>query len=95
MTKEKKKSICSEHSMKSAIEQVLENKMTIRQASFHISIPKNTLADRIKQVRGGGDVDMKPLMCHFKKTFSEELETKLVEHLIDLENKMMPMIKRF
>ncbi|KAK9720827.1 hypothetical protein QE152_g21835 [Popillia japonica] len=67
--------------------------MTIRQASFHFSVRKSTLADRIKQL-GGGDVDMKPLMGHFKKTFSEQLESKLVEHLIDLGNKMIPTNKK-
>ena len=55
------------------IMQVLENKMNIGQASLHFSVPRSTLADRIKRLRGGGDVDMKSLMGHFMKTFSEEL----------------------
>lgn len=94
MEKEKKRGLWSEDTMKSAIEHVLANKMGIREASIRFSVPKSTLCDRIKVLKVGGDVDMKPQIGHFKHTFSEELESKLVEHLIDLDNKMMPMNKK-
>lgn len=94
MEKEKKRGLWSEDTMKSAIEHVLANKMGIREASIQFSVPKSTLCDRIKVLKVGGDVDMKPQIGHFKHTFSEELESKLVEHLIDLDNKMMPMNKK-
>lgn len=68
--------------------------MGIREASSHFSVPKSTLADKIKLLKVSGDVDLTTQKGRFKQTFSAELESRLIEHLLDLDTKIMPMNKK-
>lgn len=94
MGNKKKKGNWSEDAMKMAVEQVMSNKIGIREASFHFEVPKSTLSDRIKLLKDGRAVDLRPQLGRFKPTFSDELESHLVDHLKDLDNRMMPLNKK-
>lgn len=93
MAEQKKRGRWSEDSMKHAIEYIMNEKMGIREAASHFQVPKSTLSDKIKILKGGLTVDMHPQLGRFKRTFSIELESHLIDHLKDLDNKMMPMNK--
>lgn len=93
MATQKKRGKWSEDSMKIAIEKVMCGEMGIREAAYHFEVPKSTLSDRIKTLKGGLEVDMSPQLGYFKKTFPDELELHLIDYLIDLDNKMMPINK--
>lgn len=83
--------------MKIAIENVILKNMTIRQASEAYSVPKSTLGDRIKLLSRGGEATTK--LCTdnkgtFKRTFDENTEELLYNHVRNLDNQLMPLSKK-
>ena len=82
-----------EEQMKMAVDNVLSGKLSIREAAGHFSVPKSTLADRVKDLKGGKSVTMTATMGRFKKTLSDDIEIELVNHLKDLDNRLLPVTK--
>ena len=93
MSTQKKRGKWSEDSMKMAVEKVMCGEMGIREAAHHFEVPKSTLSDRMKTLKGDLQVDISPQLGLFKKTFPDELESHLIDYLKDLDNKMIPMNK--
>lgn len=90
----KKKGMWDTNNLKLAIHNVLNQKMTMREASERFNVPKSTLFDKVKLLKQGTEVEFKPVMGRFKKTFSEEYEQLLEFHVKDLANRCMPLSKK-
>jgi len=84
-----------ESNMKQAIEQVLLNKLTIRQASERFAVPKSTLGDRIKSLSQGQEIEVKPELgsLQLKRTFTDDQEQILYDHVKSLDSQLMPLSK--
>lgn len=83
----------SEDDMKHAVAAVLENKMSERAASKRFNVPRSTLQRKIKALSDNKHTDMKPQLGYFKATFNDEYEAQLVEHMKDLDSRLMPLSK--
>ena len=57
------------------------------------NIPKITIHDKIKALNRG-EVTMQPKLGRFTNTFSAEYEQVLVDHIKDLSNRCMPLMKK-
>ena len=65
----------------------------LRQAAMRYNIPKSTVHDKIKALNRGEEVLMKPKLGRFTSTFSAEYKQVLVDHVKDLSNRRMPLMK--
>lgn len=83
----------SEMDMTRAVSSVLESRMTERAAASNYNVPRTSLQRRIKSVLGNEQTDMKPQLGYFKPTFEGNYEQILVEHLRDLDSRLMPLAK--
>lgn len=86
-----------EDRMKEALDQVCSSQMTIREASERFGVPKSTLGRRAKDVRGGKELYIKPKMGNtkaFSRTFTDEQETSLYNHVKSLDSQLMPLSKK-
>lgn len=82
-----------ENDMKEAIDQVMSNKLTTRQAALYFKVPKSTLNDRVVKLKRGESVKISPNMGTFKQTFPPEFEHLLVEHIQESDNRLMPLTR--
>ncbi|KAK9721928.1 CENP-B N-terminal DNA-binding domain [Popillia japonica] len=84
-----------EASMKSAIEKVMLKQMTIRTASIKFGVSRSTLGDRVKILLKGGETTPKFCCSNnkgvFQKTFTDEQEEILYEHVKALDGQLMPL----
>lgn len=84
-----------ENGVKSAIEKVMLKQMTIRTASTKFGLPRSTLGDRVKILLKGGEITPKPCCSNnkgvFQKTFTDEQEEILYEHVKALDGQLMPL----
>ena len=67
----------SEENMKRAIQFVLDRKMSDRAAAETYEVPCTSLQDRVKAVKQGQQIILKPIMGHFQQTFTPEYERQL------------------
>ncbi|PNF34376.1 hypothetical protein B7P43_G14947, partial [Cryptotermes secundus] len=79
---------------KMAVDVVITQKMTARQAAESFSVPRSTLGDHLREIRLGNLVDLTPRMSIFKKTFDDEMENQLVSYMKELDSKFMPLSKK-
>lgn len=89
----KTKGIWKEEDMKKAVDGVLAGKFSFREASSFFTVPKSTLQDRVKHLKEGKCTQMAPSMGRFKNTFTDTIEDELVNHIKDLDNRMLPLTK--
>ncbi|XP_026728373.1 uncharacterized protein LOC113494293 [Trichoplusia ni] len=94
MEEKKKKGSWESQSLQTAIDKVLSKKLSVRQAAMQYNIPKSTIHDKIKAINRGEEVTMKPKLGRFTSTFSAEYEQVLVDHIKDLSNRCMPLMKK-
>lgn len=94
MENKKKKGSWEPQSLQTAIDKVLSQEMSVRQAAMVYQVPKSTLQDKLKALKRGDEVSMKPKLGRFTNTFSEQYEQVLVEHVKDLSNRCMPLMKK-
>lgn len=83
-----------EGNMKIAMEKVLSKELSIREASEAYSVPKSTLGDRIKLMSRGGEATSRPCTANkgtFQRTFDDETEVILYNHVKALDNQLMPL----
>lgn len=59
------------------------------------NIPKSTLHDKIAALNRGEEIRLKPKLGRFTKTFSPEYEQVLVDHVKNLSNRCLPLMKEF
>lgn len=86
-----------EDRMKEALDQVFSSQMRIREASERFRVPKLTLGRRAKDVRSGKELEIKPKMENMKaflRTFTDEQETSLYNHVKNLDSQLMPLSKK-
>ena len=80
------------NSMKNAVNLVM-NGATIREASERYEVPKSTLGERVKAIKNGKEIVMEPHMGKFKRTFTDEQEAELVDYMVELDRRLMPLNK--
>ena len=80
--------------MKAAINNVLSNKMSVRQASEAYSVPKSSLHDRLIKFNKRKNVILAPDMGTFRRTLSDEQEEELVAYIKDLDSRLMPLTEK-
>lgn len=90
----RKKGKWSEEDMKTAINEVMSNRMSQRQASEAFCVPKTTLGDRLRAIQAGKTVNLTPQMGRYKTTFDESMEKQLIYYIKDLDNKLMPLSRK-
>lgn len=90
----KKKGSWDEHSLKTAVDKILSNEISLRQASSKYGIPKSTLHDKVASLKSGKEIELQPKVGRFTKTFSSEYEEQLVNHVKDLANRCLPLMKK-
>jgi len=83
----------SEENMKRAIQDVLDREMSERAAAKSYEVPRTSLQDRVKAVKQGQNVILKPLLGRFQQIFTPEYERQLCQHVIDLDNRLMPLTR--
>ncbi|KAK9729595.1 CENP-B N-terminal DNA-binding domain [Popillia japonica] len=92
--KRKKKGTWDPTNMRKAVENVINNEMSARQAADRYQVPRATLNDRISAIKRGKEMFTEPLMGRFRNTFSLEHEKILVGHVKDLANRLMPLNRK-
>ncbi|KAF9411499.1 hypothetical protein HW555_009740 [Spodoptera exigua] len=94
MEEKKKNGSWEPQSLQTAIDKVMSKELSVRQAAMRYNIPKSTIHDKIKALNRGEEVTMKPKLGRFTNTFSAEYEQVLVDHIKDLSNRCMPLMKK-
>lgn len=84
----------SEASMKEAIQQVISGNMSDRRAATSYGVPRSTIQDKVRKLKEGKEVVIKPDMGRFRTTFTENYENQLVNHIRDLDNRLMPLNRK-
>jgi hypothetical protein len=79
--------------MKRAFQDVLDRKMSETAAAKRYEVPRTSLQDRVKAVKQGQQIILKPILGHFQQTFTPEYERELYQHVIDLDNHLMPLTR--
>jgi len=82
-----------EENMKRAIQDVLDREMSERAAAKRYTVPRTSLQNRVKAVKQGQKVILKTLLGHFQQTFTPEYKRQLCQHVIDLDNCLMPLTR--
>lgn len=80
--------------MADAIKAVLEDEMKIRRAAEEFNVPKSTLHDRVAAIRRGREIKIEPKLGRFDCTFNDRQENDLINFLIDMDQRLMPLSKR-
>jgi hypothetical protein len=83
----------SEENMKRAIQDILDRKMSETAAAEIHEIPCTSLQDRVKAVKQGQQIILKPILGRFQQTFTPEHERQLCQRVIDLDNRLMPLTR--
>ena len=77
--------------MKRAIQVVLDRKISETEAAERYEVPRTSLQERVKSVKQGQKIILKPTLGRLHQTFSPEYEKQLCQHFIDLHNGLMPL----
>ncbi|XP_066600972.1 uncharacterized protein [Prorops nasuta] len=80
--------------MKKAIDKVLSRELSLRKSSIIYNIPKSTLHDYIKTLKRGEEIKLLVKRGRFEPTFNEKFEQALVEHVVDMSNRCMPLTRK-
>jgi len=69
--------------------------MSEKAAAERYEVPRTSLQDRVKAVKQGQQIIFKKILGHFQQTFTPEYERQLCRHVIDLDNRLMPLTSEF
>ncbi|CAG5036361.1 unnamed protein product [Parnassius apollo] len=83
-----------ENKMKEAVKNVMEGKLSVRQAADRFDVPRSSLHDRLKVLKSGKEVAFYPKLGRFETTFSENFSMQLYEHVKELDNRLMPLSRK-
>jgi transposase-like protein len=83
----------SEENMKRAIQDCLDRKVSERGSAERYEVLRTSLQDRVKAVKQGQQIILKPILGPFQQTFTREYERQLCQHVIDLDNRLMPLTR--
>ncbi|KAJ4434685.1 hypothetical protein ANN_23253 [Periplaneta americana] len=92
--KHNKKGCWTEENMKHAMNDVLMEKISIREAVRVYGVPKSSLHDRINKIKKGKEANVPPKSGRFELTFSETCEEELLAHIRHLDGMFMPLSKK-
>jgi len=90
----KKKGSWNKDALKTALDKIMSKEISLREASTKYGIPKSTLHDKVAYLKIGKEIVLKPKLGKFTKTFSSEYEEQLVNHVKDLANRCLPLMKK-
>jgi hypothetical protein len=93
-TAKKKPGQWTEDNMKLAVDKVRNKEMSVREAADTFSVPRRSLGDRLTKLKEGEIVKMTPHMGWFRRTFSDELEEKLVSRIKYIDSRFMPLTRK-
>ena len=79
--------------MKRAIQDILDREMSERAAAKRYEVPRASLQDRVKAVKQGQNVILKPILGRFQQTFNPQYKRQLCQHVIDLDNRLLPLTR--
>lgn len=94
MEEKNKKGRWDQKKLQTAIDKILSKELSLRVASSRYSIPKSTLHDKISSIKRGEEVTLIPKLGRFTNTFSPEYEQVLVNHVKDLSNRCLPLMRK-
>ena len=77
-----------------AVKLALEKNLSVRKMSEACNAPRNTLQDKIYNIKQGLEVIMSSKLRRFESTFTNAYEKKLVDYMIDLDNRLMPLSRK-
>lgn len=80
--------------LKKAIDKVMSKKFSLRKSAEVYKLPKSTLFDYVKKLRGGGEIKLPLRRGRFVPTFTEEYEEALTKHVVDMSNRCMPLTRK-
>ncbi|CAG4950407.1 unnamed protein product [Parnassius apollo] len=83
-----------ENKMKEAVKNVMEGKLSVRQAADRFDVPRSSLHDRLKVLKSGKEVAFYPKLGRFETTFSKNFFMQLYEHVKELDNRLMPLSRK-
>lgn len=72
----------------------MSKQISLREASIKYRIPKSTLHDKIVYLKAGKEIVLESKLGRFTRTFSSEYEEQLVNHVKDLANRCLPLMKK-
>ena len=78
---------------KRAIQNVLDRKMFERAAVERYEVPSTSLQDRVKAIKQGQQIILKSILGRFQQRFTPEYKRQLFQHVIDLDNRLMPLTR--
>jgi Mn-dependent DtxR family transcriptional regulator len=93
-TAKKKRGQWTEDQVKLAIDKVRNKEMSVREAADTFSVLRSSLGDRLTKLKEGEMVKMTPDMGWFRRTFTDELEEKLVSRIKHLDSRLMPLTRK-
>lgn len=83
-----------EEHMRTAVRKVLDNELAIRDAAKRYGVPKSTLADKVKHLKNNEETQLIPSLGRYRCTFPANYEQELVNHMRDLDSRLMPLTKK-
>ena len=81
-------------SMIRAVKLALEKNSSVRKISEACNVPRSTLQDKIYNIKQGLKVSMSSKLGGFECTFTDAYGKKLVDYMIDLDNRLMPLSRK-
>ena len=67
--------------------------MSERATAERYEFPRTSLQDRVKAVKQGQQIILKPILGRFQQTFTPEYERQLCQQVIDLDKCLMPLTR--
>lgn len=55
--------------------------------------PRTSLQDRVKDIKDGHQITLRPKLGRLEQTFKPEFERELCEHVVNLDNRLMPLTR--
>ena len=62
-------------------------------AAKRYEVPRTSLQDHVKALKQGQKVILKPILGRFQQTLTPQYERQLCQHVIDLDNHLMPLTR--
>ena len=75
-----------------AVKLALEKNSTARKAAEACNVPESTLQEKMYNIKQGLEVSMSSKLG--RCTFTDAYEKKLVDYMIDLDNRLMPLSRK-
>jgi len=78
--------------LKTTLQKILTKKINLREARYGIA--RSTLFDKVKCVKSGQEITLQSKPDRFTNTFPPEYEEKLINHVKNLANRCLSLMKK-